>query len=143
MIRLFVTLLCIVMLGCAGTPEPTKTPEPVPSYSNDIMAYHPKLYSQAYNRFYNAATQGDPIAQNNLGRMYADGRGVERNSETAAKWFLASAKQGNVDAEMNLGVAYLYGQGVQKDPEQACSWFEKAKKAGSAPGHEMYHNYCV
>lgn len=133
--------LCCCLVGCVEQQAPA--PQPVPSYSNDIMAYHPSRYPDAYKRFLQSAQQGDPVAQNNIGRMLADGRGVKQDSAKAVQWFTSAAKQGNVDAEMNLGVAYLYGQGVSRDQTQACSWFNKARKAAHPQGYELYRRYCV
>jgi len=141
--RIVVLLICVFSFLAGCTEHQAPAPQPVPSYSNDIMAYHPNRYPNAYKRFRQAAQQGDPVAQNNLGRMYADGRGVERDSEKAAQWFTSAARQGNVDAEMNLGIAYLYGQGVANDQTHACSWFSKARKAGNVQGDELYRRYCV
>jgi TPR repeat protein len=138
---LLILFLSSVLLSCTEYEPPAS--QPVPSYNNDIMAYHPSQYSNAYKRFRQAAMKGDPIAQNNIGRMYADGRGVDQDSGKAVQWFTSAAKQGNVDAAMNLGVAYLYGQGVSRDQTQACSWFNKARRAGNPQGNELYRRYCV
>src|SRR5690606_10932616 len=43
-----------------------------------------------------------PEAQNNLGVMYADGRGVDRNHASAVYWYALAAQQGNQYAPGNL-----------------------------------------
>lgn len=65
-------------------------------------------------------------AQNNLGLMYATGKGVAKNAETAVSWFSKSAEQGNVAAQYNLGLMYQNGYGVAKNAETAVSWYSKA-----------------
>jgi TPR repeat protein len=42
-----------------------------------------------------AADQRDAEAQNNLGMMYADGRGVPQDYREAVKWYRLAADQGN------------------------------------------------
>ena len=59
-----------------------------------------------------AAEQGDAHAQNNLGSIYADGKGVAQDSAEAVKWFQLSADQGLVEAQFKLGVLYENGKGV-------------------------------
>lgn len=55
------------------------------------VARNPVLAATLYCR---GARLGDPEAQYNLGWMYANGRGVERNDGTAAFFFHAAAEQG-------------------------------------------------
>lgn len=72
------------------------------------------------------ANQGDAVAQNRLGEMYASGRNVQRDSAQAVVWFRRSAEQGNADGEYNLGVIYKTGQGVPQDYAQAIIWIRLA-----------------
>lgn len=50
------------------------------------------------------AEKGDAAAQNNLGRLYADGEGVPKDSAEAASWYREAADQGYAEAQFNLGV---------------------------------------
>ena len=77
-----------------------------------------------------AAEQGDAEAQNRLGRMYATGQGVTKDSKEAAKWFRKSAAQGFARSEFNLGILYERGDGVPRSFEQAREWFLKAANRG-------------
>jgi len=72
------------------------------------------------------ANQGDAVAQNRLGEMYASGRNVQQDSAQAVAWFRRSAEQGNADGEYNLGVMYKTGQGVPQDYAQAIIWIRQA-----------------
>lgn len=72
------------------------------------------------------ANQGDAIAQNRLGEMYASGWNVQRDSAQAVVWFRKSAEQGNAEGEYNLGVMYKTGQGVPQDYTQAIIWIRQA-----------------
>src|SRR2546422_6986101 len=46
-----------------------------------------------FNQTRTKAEQGDPAAQNLLGELYLNGRGVRPDSKTAAEWFTKSAMQ--------------------------------------------------
>ena len=52
--------------------------------------------------FTQAAQLGDDAAQFNLGLAYAEGSGVEKNWELAAKWWQRAAAQDNKDATYAL-----------------------------------------
>ena len=52
------------------------------------------------------AEQGNAGAQNDLGVMYAEGRGVPQDDAKAIKWFRKAAEQGHADAQLNLGEMY-------------------------------------
>ena len=51
-----------------------------------------------------AAEQGHATAQNNLGGMYADGRGVPQDDAEAVRWYRQAAEQREAEAQYNLGV---------------------------------------
>jgi TPR repeat protein len=76
-----------------------------------------------------AAKNGHPVAQYNLGVLYNDGRGVERNFSEAVKWFSESATQGNSDAQYNLGLKYLRGEGVTQSDVEAYKWWHLASNS--------------
>ena len=76
------------------------------------------------------AAQGNAKAQHNLGAMYLEGRGVDRDLEQAVKWFRLAAAQGVVLSQHNLGISYLKGLGVSVDPEASARWFRKAAEQG-------------
>jgi TPR repeat protein len=59
-----------------------------------------------------AAEQGHIDAQNELGFMYQEGRGVQKDAREGAEWYRKAADQGHASAQANLGVAYLTGVGV-------------------------------
>jgi TPR repeat protein len=80
-----------------------------------------------------AAEQGYPRAQFELGRMYADGEDyvygalVEPNGAEAARWLRLAAAQ-NIDAaEIALGDLYFEGRGVTQDDAEAARWYQKAE----------------
>src|SRR4030095_1164368 len=78
------------------------------------------------------ATQGDAVAQNNLGSMYVEGKGVPQDYTEALKWYRLAAAQGYAEAQFNLGVMYLGGEGVPQDYAEALKWYRLAAAQGEA-----------
>jgi len=60
-------------------------------------------YTGAAEWYRKAADQGHPLAQCNLGVMYAIGQGLDRDDEQAALWFEKAARRGDGGAQFNLG----------------------------------------
>ena len=58
-------------------------------------------------------------AQNNLGFMYAEGKGVLQDYKTAVKWYKLAVEQGNADAQTSLGFMYENGKGVPQNDKTA------------------------
>jgi hypothetical protein len=87
-------------------------------------------YNAAYEEWLPLAELGDVEAQYNLGVMYDEGAGVERDLAAAAAWYHKAAEQGFVDAQTNLGIMYYHGQGVARDPAEAAYWFREAASHG-------------
>jgi hypothetical protein len=58
--------------------------------------------SQAMRYFRQAADQGDPQAEFNVGFMFANGRGVPRDDAQAVTWYRKAAAQGYADALKEL-----------------------------------------
>ena len=75
-----------------------------------------------FNSDLKLAQQGDKGAQNSVGIMYAEGRGVKKDSTEAVKWFQKSAEQGDVPGACNLALHYARGEGIHKDTVLALKW---------------------
>jgi Sel1 repeat len=75
-----------------------------------------------FQRRLEEAKQGDAGAQDNVGTLYAEGRGVQRNDREAVFWLKKSADQGNRLGTCNLALQYARGQGVDKNPVLALKW---------------------
>ena len=87
-------------------------------------------YAAAHREFRPLAEAGDPQAQHNLGVMYYNGRGVERNFTEAAKWFRRAAERGIAEAQSSLGYMYQKGEGVTQDYAQSTRWYRQAAEQG-------------
>lgn len=77
------------------------------------------------------AREGNMNAQYNMGVMYQDGDGVERDLTKAREWLSAAAAQGHILANFNLGVMYYAGEGVDQDLATAKGYFQRAADAGN------------
>ena len=77
-----------------------------------------------------AAESGVYQAQYNLGKIFRDGRGVERDAKKAAQWFLAAAKQGYAKAQNHIGVRLARGEGIAKNEVEALKWLMLSEKSG-------------
>jgi TPR repeat protein len=73
-----------------------------------------------------AAASGQVWAENNLGLLYAHGRGVARDDALAAFWFKKAADKGDQSAAMNLAGLYFSGRVKPEDPTQAAE-MDKAR----------------
>jgi Sel1 repeat-containing protein len=103
-----------------AAPQPQQPPPPQ-------AATTPPSDPVARAAFYlTRAKTGDPVAQYDLGVLYARGSGLVQDYTSAATWFHAAATQGNIDAQYNLGVLYERGLGVTANPIEAVNWYRSA-----------------
>ena len=106
----------------------------VPAGKSELIKYSHALVSRGLDlakkitleSINKAAEQGVADAQNDLGFMYASGKGVQQDDAKAAKWYCKAAEQGYAKAQYNLGVAYDSGEGVMQSDEAAADWYYKA-----------------
>ena len=99
------------------------------SFEDARSAFQRADYSLAARLFRPFAEQGLASAQNDLGVMYLDGKGVLQDAREAVKWFRKAAEQGDAGAQNNLGLMYEYGYGVLQDFIRAHMWFNIAGSA--------------
>jgi hypothetical protein len=104
------------------------------SHANDfdegIKAYDNGNFKKAYSLFLKEAKKGNATAQNEIGVMYAKGKGVLKDYKEAMKWYRLAAEQGLAMAQYNIGVMYRNGQGVLKDYKEAMKWYRLAAEQG-------------
>lgn len=106
-------------------------------------------YTDAYFRYAYLCTegQGGPVdyesallyysklpnnagALNNLGVMYASGKGVEADQEKANEYYKKAAEMGSARSMKNLADRYLSGIGFEVDIDAAIEWLEKSFRGG-------------
>ncbi len=96
------------------------------SFHDGVAAYERGDLVTAIQTWRSAADQGDALAQYNLGGLYANGRGVQKDLSEAAVWYRKAAEQGNPLAQYYLGTLYEKGEGVNLDRTEAAKWYRKA-----------------
>lgn len=71
-----------------------------------------------------------PTAIADLGVLYMNGWGIEKDGNKAFKYNKIAAEKGVAQGELNLGVCYEYGIGTNQDFREAVKWFRKAANKG-------------
>ena len=87
---------------------------------------------QAVAWFRKAAEQGYAAAQDNLGTMYSDGRGVVKDDVAAVQWYRKAAEQGNASGQANLGAMSGARSRSGQRQGQALLWYHKVAAHGLA-----------
>jgi hypothetical protein len=64
-----------------------------------------------------------------LGAILADGKGVRRDNEAAARWFARAAESGVPEAMANLALLHRDGRGTSRDSERAYFWARAAERS--------------
>jgi TPR repeat protein len=101
-------------------------------YESGVVAAANHDYTKALTEWRPLADQGNALAQNKLGKLYALGEGVTQDYSEALKWFNRAAIQGNADAQFNLAQLYALGKGVPQDYREALKWFRSSADQGNA-----------
>ena len=96
-----------------------------------MQAFRNKDYARAYREWKAGADAGQAEAQFDLGVLYAQGLGVQRDLTVAERWYRKSAGQGNAEAEFALGQMYSRGWGVPRDEADALRWIQMANSPDS------------
>ncbi len=85
-----------------------------------------------------AADDGDPIAQFQMGEIYSEGKYLEEDDQQAAIWYRKAALQGNADAQFAMGALYHTGlHAFEENENEARNWYELAADQGNAHGQFM------
>lgn len=101
--------------------------------SGRAVASPPEMISDVdLQQLMRLGAQGNASAQNQLGQLYANGRGVPQDYATARRWFEKAAAQGHGWAQNQLGQLSADGLGVPQDYKKARQWWEQAAAHGVA-----------
>ncbi|MDD9797514.1 MAG: tetratricopeptide repeat protein [Alphaproteobacteria bacterium] len=113
--KLFLALtacLCLTISGCTfNTQRKAET------------AYLSTNYEKAHAYYHKAANDGSAKAQNEVGWMYEQGKGVVQNNEEAIAWYRKAAEKNYAPAQNNLGWMYEQGKGVEQNKQTAYMWY--------------------
>ena len=114
-IPLVLTVMCLITTACAGS-APV-----VDAASNERAADEATM-----EKLRKSAEGGDASAQNNLGILYFEGKGVPQDYRKAKQWFDKAVEQDHIGAQVNLGTLYLQGLGAPQSNQMALFWFRRA-----------------
>ena len=117
-----------------GQPVPTAPPaksstfakQPAPGDDAAYEAFDQGKYVTALQLAVKAAERGEPQAHTLVGRIYAEGLGISKNSPLAAQWYARGAELGDAEAMFAYGLMLADGQGIEKDRVKAANFFESA-----------------
>ena len=85
------------------------------------------------------AEGGDVFAADELGGVYSNGEGIEKDINKAKQWILLVANHGHAIAMNNLGNLYF----AESEYTKANEWYEKAGEAGYDWGwYNLAGSYC-
>jgi TPR repeat protein len=90
------------------------------------FAFKEKDYKEAFEIYQFLANQGQVIAEYQLGYLYENGFGIDKNPKLASTWFAKAAQEGLPEALYALATCYYYGVGVQQDIAQAVTLYHQA-----------------
>lgn len=92
--------------------------------------WEPHDDAAALQWYLRSAKAGNPIAENNVGFFYENGRVVKQDYAEAARWYQQAVDKGQERAEWHLGRLYYDGSGVPQNRVTAMSLITLAAKAG-------------
>ena len=100
-------------------------------YGTDTV---PRDYKKAFMWYQKAALQGNPLAQCQLGLMYREGQGTEKDEKAAFGWFMKAAddRQACPRGKFYVARSYHHGNGVPVDYEKAVKWYLTAAHQNDA-----------
>lgn len=99
-------------------------------FKKGMDAYQRGDFATALGEWQPLAEQGQAIAQYQLGLLYANGKGVEKDDAKARKWYEKSAIQGHTEAQVNFGILLLYARGGQQDYKMAMYYLRLSANKG-------------
>ncbi len=121
--------------------DATDTPSPaLESAALATVDEASEIDAETVERFLEAAREGSPEAQFNMGILYAEGLGVERDYGEALTWFERAAEQGLANAQYNLAVMHEHGLAGPRDAAMARQWYGRAAKLDHP---QSQHNLAV
>ena len=87
-------------------------------------------YTEALPILEQAANLGNAEAMCTLGKLYAEGKGVDNDIQKSYEYYRQAAQKEHPQAQYQLGMCFLGGKGVSTDMQQAQQWIEKAAQNG-------------
>jgi TPR repeat protein len=124
---------CVLLVSLTAAAQ--QTPDPATAAQlyeegRDLLAGGDAIHARL--RWVDAAELGSSDAENEVGKLYFLGQGVDPSSDEALYWFLRSANHGNLRGMTNAGLMYFGDRGVNADYTKAAQWLPKPAAEGIA-----------
>jgi len=119
----FILAFCLAFAVSARAQDEETLPEP--SFDAGYAAYQHGNFYEARMIWQVLAEEGDARALYNLGTIYAQGRGVTPNMDTARDYWNRAASAGHVRAMHNLALSLIADAGM-RDEGQADEEYDQA-----------------
>lgn len=101
---------------------------------NDMFGYGETLFrtnqAEGFMWIQEAASKGNPYAQNRLAFIYFSGEYVKKDKNLALQWFQKSADQGNAVSQYNYGYSVMNGEGTPKNITEGLKYIILSAKQG-------------
>jgi len=117
--RLFIAVLVLLCLTAPARAD----------FMEGWRAYQRGEFATALRHWTKLAKDGDPIAQYNVGGMYDEGTGVNRDGAKVVVWWRKAAGQGHRRAQHNLALLFIERGGAENF-DRAASWLKRAAASG-------------
>jgi TPR repeat protein len=87
-------------------------------------------FNKAFIWFQKSAARNNYEAQNRLGELYYQGRGVTKDYELAYEWFVKTSEGKNIKAFRNIGLMHRRGHGKPQNNGWALHFYFQAVENG-------------
>ena len=123
--QIFAFYIIFFCLSNAGTLKPD-------AYLRGFQALEQRDYKTALYYLSLFAANGDTKANYNLGLMYREGLGVEKDDVQSLSHLIEAAENGHMLGNYAVGVAFLTGKGSHIDAKAAIHYLTEAALLGHA-----------
>ncbi|GAA8307301.1 hypothetical protein HpNP137_04880 [Helicobacter pylori] len=113
-------LCCVLIGGLMAEPNPEELVD------LGMLSYDKQDFSKARKYFERACGLNNGRGCNNLGVLYRDGQGVEKNLTKAAQFYSKACELKDGRGCSALGMLYENDQGVEKNLTKAAQFYSKA-----------------
>ena len=102
----------------------------------------PQSLKKAREWYEIAAKAGIKEAYNNLGSLYIQGKGAEKQRRKAFEHFKNAANLGDSNAQINLAIMYSWGTENPKDKMKTYEYLKEAQKSGNSAADKYIVMLC-
>ena len=132
--------LCFAVFGAsfAEAPAAEKPAEEMTAeelFQAGKAAYDAADYGKALEYYQLAADAGNAEGWRGIGNLYANGEGVEMDTDKAREYYDLAAEQGDAKSLYNIGLLYMYDMDEKQDIGKAVEYYLKAGELGYADGY--------